>query len=375
VSAGDIPTLEDLEARLGSLDGRRVLVRTDFNVPLDGDRITDDFRIRAALPTLEWLTQRGAHVITASHLGRPKGKPDPRYSMEPVRARLAELAPGVELRENLRYDPGEEANDERFVAELIEGIDAYVNDAFGASHRAHASIVGPPRHVPSAMGQLLEREVDVLLRLRNDPARPFVAVLGGAKVSDKLGVIEALLDVVDSLAIGGAMCFTFFAAQGRQIGDSLFEPEQVDTCRKLLAKATKPIYLPSDIVGVDAAGNVATFGARLPDGAKGLDIGPGTAAEFSDVVMEARTVFWNGPMGVFEDERFAAGTRAVAQAVADTKAFTVVGGGDSAAALAEFGLDDDVDHVSTGGGASLELLELGDLPGLQALREGVRGDG
>jgi phosphoglycerate kinase len=375
VSAGDIPTLEDLEARLGSLDGRRVLVRTDFNVPLDGDRITDDFRIRAALPTLEWLTQRGAHVITASHLGRPKGKPDPRYSMEPVRARLAELAPGVELRENLRYDPGEEANDERFVAELIEGIDAYVNDAFGASHRAHASIVGPPRHVPSAMGQLLEREVDVLLRLRNDPARPFVAVLGGAKVSDKLGVIEALLDVVDSLAIGGAMCFTFFAAQGRQIGDSLFEPDQVDTCRKLLAKATKPIYLPSDIVGVDAAGNVATFGARLPDGAKGLDIGPGTAAEFSDVVMEARTVFWNGPMGVFEDERFAAGTRAVAQAVADTKAFTVVGGGDSAAALAEFGLDDDVDHVSTGGGASLELLELGDLPGLQALREGVRGDG
>jgi phosphoglycerate kinase len=370
-----IPTLEDLEARLGSLDGRRVLVRTDFNVPLDGDRITDDFRIRAALPTLEWLTERGAHVVAASHLGRPKGKSDPRYSMEPVRARLAELVPDVELLENLRYDPGEEANDERFVAELVDGIDAYVNDAFGASHRAHASIVGPPRHVPSAMGRLLEREVDVLLRLRNDPARPFVAVLGGAKVSDKLGVIEALLDVVDSLAIGGAMCFTFFAAQGRPIGDSLFEPEQVDTCRNLLAKATKPIYLPSDIVGVDAAGNVVTFGARLPDGAKGLDIGPGTAAEFSDVVMEARTVFWNGPMGVFEDERFAAGTRAVAQAVADTKAFTVVGGGDSAAALAEFGLDDDVDHVSTGGGASLELLELGDLPGLQALREGVRGDG
>ena len=370
-----IPTLEDLEDRLGSLDGRRVLVRTDFNVPLDGDRITDDFRIRAALPTLEWLTERGAHVVAASHLGRPKGKPDPRSSMEPVRARLAELAPGVELRENLRFDPGEEANDERFVAELVEGIDAYVDDAFGASHRAHASIVGPPRHVPSAMGRLLQREVEVLLQLRESPARPFVAVLGGAKVSDKLGVIEALLDVVDSLAIGGAMCFTFFAAQGRPIGDSLFEPEQVETCRNLLAKATKPIYLPTDVVGVDAEGNVATFGARLPDGAKGLDIGPGSAAEFSDVVMEARTVFWNGPMGVFEDERFAAGTRAVAQAVADTKAFTVVGGGDSAAALAEFGLDDDVDHVSTGGGASLELLELGDLPGLQALREGPRGDG
>jgi phosphoglycerate kinase len=373
---GAIPTLEDLEARLGSLDGRRVLVRTDFNVPLDGDRITDDFRIRAALPTLEWLTERGAHVVTASHLGRPKGKPDPRYSMAPVRARLAELAPGVELRENLRFDPGEEANDERFVAELVEGIDAYVNDAFGASHRAHDSIVGPPRHVPSAMGRLLQREVEVLLQLRQSPARPFVAVLGGAKVSDKLGVIEALLDVVDSLAIGGAMCFTFLAAQGRSIGDSLFEPDLVDSCRDLLAKATKPIYLPSDIVGVDPRGNVATFGARLPDGAKGLDIGPGTAAEFSDVVMEARTVFWNGPMGVFEDERFAAGTRAVAQAVADTKAFTVVGGGDSAAALAEFGLDDDVDHVSTGGGASLELLELGDLPGLQALRDSTEaGDG
>jgi phosphoglycerate kinase len=257
----------------------------------------------------------------------------------------------------------------------VDGIDGYVNDAFGASHRAHASIVGPPRHLPSAMGRLLQREVEVLLQLRESPARPFVAVLGGAKVSDKLGVIEALLDVVDALAIGGAMCFTFLAAQGRPIGDSLFEPDQVDTCRDLLGNATKPIHLPTDIVGLDAAGEVAMFGTRLSDGAKGLDIGPGTAAEFGDVVMEARTVFWNGPMGVFEDERFAAGTRAVAQAVADTKAFTVVGGGDSAAALAEFGLADDVDHVSTGGGASLELLELGDLPGLAALRESVQPDG
>jgi phosphoglycerate kinase len=292
-----------------------------------------------------------------------------------VRAVLAELAPGVELRENLRFDPGEEANDDRFVADLVDGIDAYVNDAFGASHRAHASIVGPPRFVPSAMGRLLEREVTILLRIRNNPSRPFVAVLGGAKVSDKLGVIEALLDTVDALAIGGAMCFTFLAAQGRPIGDSLFEPDQVDTCRDLLAKATKPIHLPTDIVGLDARGEVAMYGTRLPVGAKGLDIGPGTAAEFGDVVMDARTVFWNGPMGVFEDDRFAAGTRAVAQAVADTKAFTVVGGGDSAAALAKFGLDDGVDHVSTGGGASLELLELGDLPGLAALREGVRRDG
>jgi phosphoglycerate kinase len=374
-TTGGIPTLEALEAELGSLEGRRVLVRTDFNVPLDGDRITDDLRIRASLPTLEWLTERGADVVAASHLGRPKGKPDPRYSIDPVRAVLADLAPGVELRENLRFDPGEEANDERFVAELVDGIDAYVNDAFGASHRAHASIVGPPRFVPSAMGRLLEREVTILLRIRNSPSRPFVAVLGGAKVSDKLGVIEALLDTVDALAIGGAMCFTFQAAQGRSIGDSLFEPDQVDTCRDLLAKATKPIHLPTDIVGLDARGEVAMYGTRLPDGAKGLDIGPGTAAEFGDVVMDARTVFWNGPMGVFEDDRFAAGTRAVAQAVADTKAFTVVGGGDSAAALAKFGLDDRVDHVSTGGGASLELLELGDLPGLEALREGVRRDG
>jgi phosphoglycerate kinase len=369
-----VPTLEDLEARLGgSLDGKRILVRTDFNVPIerDGDtaRITDDFRIRAALPTIEWLTERGAQVVTASHLGRPKGKPDPKYSIDPVRDRLAELAPGVELLDNLRYDPGEEGNDDAFTSKLVEGIDGYVNDAFGASHRAHASIVGPPQHVPSAAGRLLQREVEVLLRLRTKPDRPFVAVLGGAKVSDKLGVIDALLESVDALAIGGAMCFTFLASQGNSIGDSLFEPDQVDTCRRLLDTTSKPIHLPSDIVGLDAAGNVQTYGTRLPDGAKGLDIGPGTAAEFGDVVMEARTVFWNGPMGMFEDERFAAGTRALAQAVADTKAFTVVGGGDSAAALAEFGLDDDVDHVSTGGGASLELLELGDLPGLKALRE------
>jgi phosphoglycerate kinase len=373
VSADAVPTLEDLEAALGTLEGKRILVRTDFNVPLDRDggtvTIADDFRIRAALPTIEWLRERGAAVVTASHLGRPKGKPDPAYSMDAVRTRLGELAPGVELLENLRYDAGEEGNDDAFATKLVAGIDGYVNDAFGASHRAHASIVGPPKHVPSAAGRLLQREVEVLLGMRNKPARPFVAVLGGAKVSDKIGVIDALLETVDALAIGGAMCFTFLAAQGNPIGDSLFEPDQVATCKRLLDTTTKPIHLPSDIVGLDAAGNVQTFGTRLPDGAKGLDIGPGSAAEFGDVVMDARTVFWNGPMGMFEDPRFASGTRAVAQAMADTKAFTVVGGGDSAAALAEFGLADDVDHVSTGGGASLELLELGDLPGLAALRE------
>lgn len=362
-----LPVLEDL----GDVAGKRVLVRTDFNVPLHDGVITDDFRIRAALPTIEWLVEHGASVVCASHLGRPKGQPNPKYSMDPVRARLAELAPGVELMENLRFDPGEEANDPAFVARLIERIDLYVNDAFGAAHRAHASIVGPPKTLPSAAGRLLQREVEVLLGLRSDPKRPFVAVLGGAKISDKLGVVEALLGVVDALVVGGAMCFTFLAAKGHPIGDSLFEPDQVDTCARLLAGG-KPIHLPEDIVGVDATGEYATFGSRLPEGAKGFDIGPGSAAAFADVIMDARTVFWNGPMGMFEDPRFASGTRTIAQAMADSKAFTVVGGGDSAAALAEFGLHDQVDHVSTGGGASLELLELGDLPGLAALREAPR---
>ena len=364
-----IPTLEDL----GDVAGKRVLVRTDFNVPMettaDGTRrITDEFRVRAALPTIEWLRERGATVVCASHLGRPKGAPEDKYSMAPVRDLLATLAPGVELLENLRFDAGEEADDPAFVARLVSGIDAYVDDAFGAAHRAHASIVGPPRTLPSAMGRLLEREVEVLLGLRQHPKHPFVAVLGGSKISDKLGVVESLLEIVDALVIGGAMCFTFLAAQGFPVGASLFEPDQIETCRRLLATG-KSIHLPEDIVGLDADGNYATYGRRLPEGAKGFDIGPGSAAAFSDIIMDARMVFWNGPMGMFEDERFAKGTRTVAQAMADTKAFTVVGGGDSAAALAQFGLDDEVDHVSTGGGASLELLELGDLPGLKALRE------
>jgi len=363
-----LPLLEDL----GDVRGRTVLVRTDFNVPMSGADdarvISDDFRIRAALPTINWLTERGAKVVCMSHLGRPKGKPTAKYSLAPVRARLSELAPGVELLENLRFSPGEEGNDPAFVADLIDGVDLYVNDAFGAAHRAHASVVGPPRFLPSAAGRLIEREVAVLDRMRTSPKRPFVAVLGGAKVSDKLGVIESLLDVVDQLLIGGGMCFTFLAAQGYSIGDSLCEPDQVDHCKRLLAKHPS-IMLPEDIIGVDADGVYATFGRRLPDGAKGMDIGPGSAAAFGDAIMEARSVFWNGPMGVFEDARFAKGTRTVAQAMADTKAFTVVGGGDSAAALAQFGLDDEVDHVSTGGGASLEFLEFGDLPGLAALRK------
>ena len=362
-----LPLLEDL----GDVAGKRVLVRTDFNVPMEGPDnarvITDDFRIRAALPTINWLTSRGATVVCASHLGRPKGQTVEKYSMAPIRARLQELAPGVELMENLRFNAGEEANSEAFVAQLVQGFDMYVNDAFGAAHRSHASVSGPPKTLPSAAGRLLQKEVEVLGEMRNHPKRPFIAVLGGAKVSDKLGVIEALLSTVDALVIGGGMCFTFLAAKGMPVGSSICELNQVAVCKRLL-DGSKPIHLPEDIVGLNAEGNYATFGIRLPEGAKGLDIGPGTAAAFTDVIMDARTVFWNGPMGMFEDPRFAAGTKTVAQAVADTKAFTVVGGGDSAAALAQFGLDDEVDHVSTGGGASLEYLELGDLPGLAALR-------
>ncbi len=362
-----VPQLEDL----GDVRGKTVLVRTDFNVPMSGPDdarlISDDFRIRAALPTITWLTDRGAKVICASHLGRPKGLPNMKYSMEPIRKRLSELAPGVELLENLRFSPGEESNDPKFVQHLIGNIDLYVNDAFGAAHRSHASIVGPPKSLRSAAGRLLQREVEVLAELRNNPKRPLVAVLGGAKISDKIGVIEALSKVVDSFVIGGGMCFTFLAAKSLPIGDSLCELDQISFCKKLLSSKVQ-IHLPEDIVGVDSDGNFATFGVRLPDGAKGLDIGPGSAAAFADIIMGARSVFWNGPMGMFEDERFAAGTRTVAQAMAETKAFTVVGGGDSAAALAQFGYQNDVDHVSTGGGASLEFLELGDLPGLSALR-------
>jgi phosphoglycerate kinase len=364
-----LPQLEDL----GDLSGKAVLVRTDFNVPLDAGRITDDLRIRAAVPTLRWLQDAGAKVTACSHLGRPKGQPDPRWSMDPVRERLAELAPGVELMENLRFDPGEEADDPAFVERLVAGQDAYVDDAFGAAHRAHASIVGPPRTLPSAAGRLLAQEVEVLSGLREDPARPFVGILGGAKVSDKLGVIAALLEVVDTLLIGGAMCFTFLAAQGKAVGDSLVEPEQVDAALQLWSSGK--LVLPTDVVALGPGGSSQrTFDTRadLPEGWRGLDVGPGTAAEFSDVIEGARTVFWNGPMGVFEDDRFAAGTRAVAEAVARCRGFTVVGGGDSAAALAQFGLAGDVDHVSTGGGASLELLEHGDLPGLEALRAGPR---
>jgi len=368
----DVPRLEDL----GDLDGKSVLVRADFNVPISDGVITDDLRIRAAIPTLRYLIEAGAKVTACSHLGRPKGEPDPMYSVEPVRAKLAEWVPEVSLVDNLRFDPGETANDPAFVQKLIDGQDAYVNDAFGASHRDHASIVGPPQFLPSAAGRLLHREVEVLSGLGDNPRRPFVAVMGGSKVSDKLAVIEALLENVDALIVGGGMCFTFLKAKGHSIGASLCEDDMVDTCKQLL-DGPKPIHLPYDITAMSpdaklfdpsAGGDVRQLGVQIPDGWMGVDIGPGSAAQFGDVIHEAGTVLWNGPMGVFEDSRFAGGTGAVAQAMADTKAFTIVGGGDSAAAAKQFKVDRDMDHVSTGGGASLELIEKGDLPGLEALR-------
>jgi len=379
-----LPLLEDLPP----LSGARVLLRVDFNVPLASDPaghrvVEDDFRIRAALPTVEWLVGHGAVVTACTHLGRPKGKADPRYDVEPVRERLADLAPGVELLENLRFDPGEEAGGAAFVATLIDGFDCYVNDAFGASHRAHASIVGPPATLPSAAGRLLQREVEMLGRLLDDPARPFVAVVGGAKVADKLGVLHALLGRVDRLVVGGGMAYTFLAALGHDTGASLLDHDRIKDCGALLEEAGDRIVLPSDIVvlgpggtvGPEGTGAVDVVGTDVPEGWEGVDMGPASRRAYAQVIAGAGTLFWNGPVGAFEDPRFAEGTRAVAEAVAGCAGFTVVGGGDSAAALDRMGLADRIDFVSTGGGASLELLEHGDLPGLAALRRAPNAPG
>jgi phosphoglycerate kinase len=361
-----LPLLEDLP----DPSGKRVLLRADFNVPISNGRIDDDLRITAALPTIEWLQERGAQVTACTHLGRPKGRPDEKYSVAPVRARLKQLAPDVELMENLRFDPGEEGNDAAFLEKLVDGFDLYVNDAFGASHRAHASIVGPPARLPSAAGRLLAREVEVLGGLLERPRRPFVAILGGSKVSSKMGVIEALIGKVDLLAIGGAMCFTFFLAQGHQVGDSLVEPDWVEACERFLeGPNAKKLLIPTDVVALGPGEEVKVFHGDVPAGWKGLDIGPESTLAFIAPLEHAGTILWNGPMGMFEDSRFQEGTVDVAEAVADSHGFTVVGGGDSAAAVAKFGLDTRIDHVSTGGGASLELIEKGDLPGLAALRE------
>jgi phosphoglycerate kinase len=385
-----VPQLEDLPIERGTC----VLLRADFNVPLRDGAIDDDLRIAAALPTIQWLLERDARIVCCSHLGRPKGKPDAKYSLAPVARRLGELLgknvelspqvvgfesveraqclePGdVMLLENLRFEPGEEANDPAFATNLAQLGDVYVNDAFGAAHRAHASIVGPPRVLPSAAGRLLAREVDVVGALLGEPKRPFVTVLGGVKVSDKLGVIDAIMQRCDRLLIGGAMAFTFLVAQGGSVGDSLVEEDQVDHCRELLASGK--IDLPTDVVvAADMAADAQIRHVRatsIPAGLKGFDIGPETAGRYAEVIAGAASVLWNGPMGVFEMDPFAAGTRTVAEAVAECRGFTVVGGGDSASAVRQMKLADRIDHVSTGGGASLELIELGDLPGLQALR-------
>ena len=381
-------------------DGRRVFLRADLNVPIEKGRVADDLRIEAALPTLRLLLDGGGRVVLASHLGRPGGTGfEESYSMVPVgerlaelldrpvtvaadvvgedaRERAAELASGeVVLLENLRFDPGEKANDDAFADRLAGMADVYVDDAFGAAHRAHASIAGVPARLPGYAGLLLERELEVLGGLLADPARPYVAVLGGAKVSDKLSVLRNLLQRVDAIAVGGAMCFTFLAAEGHDVGSSLLEEDQVDTVRELVAEARGrgiDVHLPTDVVvasefAEDADASTVAADA-MPGDRMGLDIGPETTQAYASAIRGAGAVFWNGPMGVFEWESFAAGTRGVAEAMASTPAFTVVGGGDSAAAIRRLGLDGEVDHVSTGGGASLELLEGKDLPGVVALR-------
>lgn len=397
-----IRTLDDLLA--DGVSGRRVLVRADLNVPLDkqSGQITDDGRISAVLPTLSALAGAGARVIVCSHLGRPKGTPDPQYSLAPVAARLGELL-GAEVRfaedtvgksarstvdgladgqvallENLRFNKGETSKDDAergaFADQLAAFGEAYVNDAFGAVHRRHASVHDVAARLPHVAGRLVLREVEVLSKLTGEPERPYVVVLGGSKVSDKLAVIEALLPKVDKLLIGGGMCFTFLKAQGHEVGTSLLEEEMVDTCRDLLARADGRILLPLDVVAADAFAPNAAHDTVPADGIPqtrlGLDIGPRSVAAFAEVISGARTVFWNGPMGVFEMPAFAAGTRGVAEAITKADAFSVVGGGDSAAAVRALGLDESsFGHISTGGGASLEYLEGRTLPGIAALED------
>jgi len=375
-------TLDDLDP-----DGKRVLVRVDFNVPLDdGQRITDDVRIRAALPTLEELRSRGARqLILAAHLGRPKDH-EPELSLKPAAERLSELlgvevalAPSLDdlpdaevvMLENVRYEPGETKNDPKLAERYAALADLYVNDAFGAAHRAHASTEAVAHLLPSAAGRLMEREVRTLKGILEDPRRPLVAVMGGAKVTDKIGVLDVFLDRADIVLVGGAMCFPFFKAQGHEVGDSLCEREGIDPARAALEKGGDKLRLPTDLVAgreFSADTEVSSLdGVDVPAGWMGLDIGRSSAEAYATVIGNAGTVFWNGPMGAFELDRFADGTRRVAEAVAECPGTTVVGGGDSAAALAQFGLADDVDHLSTGGGASLELMEGKELPGVVAL--------
>jgi phosphoglycerate kinase len=396
VSPRRLRTIEDL----GDLVGKTVLVRCDLNVPLEDGRVTDDLRIRASVPTLKELLDGGATLIVCSHLGRPKGKPVDELRLNPVgealgkalgqsvdkldqvvgpgvkRAVMAAGAGSVTLLENLRFDPREEDNDPGFAAELASLADLYVDNAFGAAHRAHASVVGVAERLPSAAGRLMQREVEVLSKLVEGAEEPYVAILGGAKVSDKLATVNSFVERVDALLIGGAMAFSFIAAAGGEVGDSLVEKERLDEVRMAAGRAEQLdvlIQLPEDVIAAAEptveAKRETVRAAQIPRGLMGLDIGPRTVEEFARTIADAKTIFWNGPMGVFELEPFSAGTRGVATAVAGASAFSVVGGGDSLAALKKFGLDDAVDHLSTGGGASLEFLEGRELPGIAVLME------
>lgn len=382
------------------VEGRSVLVRVDFNVPMEGDRITDDRRIRESLPTIHYLLERGAKVVLASHFGRPKGKPSPEYSLRPAAERLGELLgkpvafladcvgpevegavarlqPGeVALLENVRFHAGEEANDPGFSAQLARLAELFVNDAFGSAHRAHASTAGVAAHLPAVAGFLMEKELRHLGQALDDPARPFVAILGGKKVSDKIAVIRHLLTRVDALLVGGGMAYTFLKARGCAIGDSILEEASLPLASELVGEAAERgvrFELPSDIVATSdpagGAGSEIVEACAIPDGLCGVDIGPHTAALFSEIIAGAGTVLWNGPTGIFEVPEFAAGSRAVAEAMAASGAVTVVGGGDTAAAVEGFGLAERMTHISTGGGASLEFLEGRDLPGIAALQD------
>jgi phosphoglycerate kinase len=387
--------MNKLSVRDLDLGDKRVLVRVDFNVPVKDGEVTDDTRIRRALPTIRYLLEEGARPVLISHLGRPKGEPDQKYAMDPVAARLQELlgepvdkldaaigpevvealddwdGRGVVLLENSRFYPGETSNDPGFADQLAALADLYVNDAFGAAHRAHATTVGVAERLPAAAGLLMEEEIDYLDKVLEDPERPFVAILGGAKVSDKLGVIESLLGTADSLLIGGAMGFTFFQALGYEVGDSLVEEDYLKEAKRLMEEAGDRLVLPVDVVVAETmeegAETETVVTGGIPSGKMGLDIGPETVDLFEGHISGASTIFWNGPMGVFEIDAFAKGTEGVARAVAESGATSVVGGGDSVAAVNKLGLEDRMSHISTGGGASLEYVEGKDLPGIAVL--------